>query len=324
MTIIQRQKIDKTKIQSVKRVIEVAPHISPSSAAKFLSCRRSAYLHLVRQLEPKKDNFNFITGTIWHAALDAWYTWQNKTAVMKAIRKTYKEEIKKVFSSVHNETFEKVFQATMIGMAKGYMTHYNKKDLKTWRWIKAEHAFSIKNIFGSSISFDGRIDGIFENKDGIWILENKTTKDLIWFSHDQCKMSLQTMGYMYAVTKTLGIKPKGVLWNIVRKPTRRLKNGQTVEEYCEEIKDDYLARPDFFFIRYQPIVTSQRILEWEKEFEQIVADLEVCYANTDNLDIWYKNPTTCGQYGGCEYFPLCSNGIKRSTLMLYKEHSNEN
>lgn len=297
-------------------------HCSASSCGMFLSCRRQAYWHLVRRLTPSAGNMNFDVGTIWHAGLDAWYTFGKLVAAKKAIQKAVDEVVKNGNSALATPAVMTTTRAMLEGMLLGYIERFGNADLKAWKFLKAEHEFSISQFLGSSVDFTGRIDGIVEiakgGCKGTWILEHKTTRDLSYYSVETVKNAMQTLAYCAVLPEVLGIKPKGIIWNAVRKPSKRLKQGQTTEDYAAEIRQDYIDRPDFYYFRQPVFIPSEKIRIWETEMTLILQDLELCLKHKDDMTFWYKNTNQCTAYGGCAFIPLCFRGIRRSTLAMYR------
>ncbi len=297
------------------------PSMSPSTIDTFLSCRRKAWYHKIRRITLKTPKLALELGSLWHKILDSWYTWGKKEAALKVIRIEIRKNIREGFSAFSSPTSASIATATLKGMFLGYLERYGKKDLKIWKWRKGEHEFTIDKFLGTSLTFQGIIDGVIEIKKGktkgLWVIEHKTTKDLSYTTVDSIKVSNQTLGYIYAVQKLLGVKPKGIIWNAIRKPSKRLKKNQTINEYCTELEEDYIARPDFYFFRQQLFINKSAIATWLEEKEQVALDMGFCYDNPEEKKIWYKNTDICGMYGGCEFAPLCFRGEKRSTLLLY-------
>jgi hypothetical protein len=309
--------------RNIAKLFPVAkdPHASVSSVMNFLNCRRSAYYHSYRRIVIKKARLSLEMGTIWHAALATWYSTKSTTRAKTEIRNVIKELVKDGFSSFNTPHEIEVATATQMGMLLGY-TKAHKEDLKNWDWLDVEMEFEIPNIFGLGILFHGFIDGvIYIDKGpmkGLWIVEHKSTRDLNFFTLETVKDSFQALCYIWAYYTLTGDKPKGIIWNAVRKPSKRLKKNQTTEDFCQELKEDYVARPDFYFFREQPFIPLSTIMNWEEQFKRIMADVAICFNSPQNLSLWYKNTSMCRQYGGCEFAPLCQRGEKRSTLALYR------
>ena len=302
-------------------------HSSPSSLGTFLCCRRKAYYHSVRRLTLKSPRLSLEIGSIWHKTMECFYGGGSAKKARKTIVTAINESVKTGFSAMATPASIAINRAMLTGMLGGYMQVYGKKDMKVWKFLRREAKIVIPRIFGSGLDFIGIIDGIVEirtgtNK-GIWILEHKTTKDLSYYSVEGIKKAIQTMAYIYGTRMILKLKPKGIIWNAVRKPSKRLKKNQTIPEYCEEIEDDYIARPAFYFYRQMLRINRSAIDEWVEEATHQIMDLEVCYTNKDNKSIWYKNTSLCDMYGGCEFAPLCYRGDKRSTLSLFRPITHE-
>lgn len=310
-----------------KRKKKKKDHTSPSSLGMFLCCRRKGFYHSVRRLTLKSPRLSLEIGKIWHTCMETFYTAGKVTKAQKAITTAINKSVSDGFSAMSSPASIAMNRAMLLGMFAGYVDKYKKKDLREWKFLEREHHFTLPNIFGSGIDFTGIIDGVVEIKTGknkgIWVLEHKTTKDLSYYTVESIKKSIQTLGYIYAVRKLFDIKPKGIIWNAVRKPSKRLKKNQTVEEYCTEIREDYIARPAFYFLREQLRINKSAIDEWIAEATHQLADLELCYDNKDTKEIWYKNTNLCDMYGGCEFTPLCFRGEKRSTLMLFRNIQHE-
>ncbi len=298
------------------------PHASPTGMGSFISCRRKAWYHRIRKLTMKSPKTAQEVGGLWHKMLEAWYTWQKVSIVTKTLNLEMKSNIEEGFSSFEQPTNRAIAKATLKGMFKGYQKVYGRRDLKIWKFRKAEHEFRINNFLGSGLAFVGIVDGLIEKRKrgskGIYVLENKTTKDLSYTTVDSIKSSHQTLSYIYCMYLILGVKPKGIIWNAIRKPSKRLKKNQTVDDYCKELEEDYPARPDFYFFRQELIIPWKRIELWLEEVKHILNDMQICYAKPNDKALWYKNTELCGMYGGCEFAPLCFRGEKRSTLALYR------
>lgn len=313
---VAKKKVSKKKVHKAK-----PPHTSASSITSFLSCRRQSYYHSVMEIQSKRPNLATTIGTIWHAIMQTWYTSLNKNLALKEIMKGIKGDIATGFTPFVTPTDISFNSAMLTGMFEGYHTQYALADKKAWKLVAAEEEFEIPNFLDTAVDLVGIIDGVVEISSGInkglWVLEHKTTKDLSYTTIDTIKNGMQTMVYMYGVNKVYGIKPKGIIWNAVRKPTKRLKINQTITEYCDEIKEEYTTRPDFYYMRQQLHINQSSIQAWLEEMKLIMADIDACYTAPIQQCNWYKNTGQCGMYGGCEFSPLCYHGEKRSTLALF-------
>jgi len=310
------------RINAIAPIREGPPHFSPSSMNNFLTCRRLCYWYLVRRLVKKGEKEALEIGLNWGNVMDELYSWEAIEPAVKALKKHYKKMKKKRFMADNTIEDLKVQEAMLTGMMKGYYEVHKEKDFKKWKFIRNELPFDIEDFMNTGLNFTGRLDGVIKintkSDKGIWILEHKTTKDLRYHSIEGVRMSNQALGYMAAATHLLGEKPRGIIWNVVRKPSIRQKKNQSLKEYCEELVDDYQARPDFYFLRHYVNIKQSHIDQWAEEMTQAALDLHFCLENPTLLQLWYKNTNACANYGGCDYFPLCARGEKRSTLTFYE------
>ena len=243
-----------------------------------MNCRRAAYYWVIRCITLKRPRFSLENGTIWHNALDVLYSFNSVPAAIKAIEKGFADLKITIPTNTAYQINE--FEAMLKGMIKGYAAQYLKSDLKTWNFLKTEKEFRIKNFLGTGLDFVGRFDAIVYIPKGplkgIWILESKTTSDLTYYETSSIRMSTQFLGYCYAAKEVTGKKPRGVIWNAIKKPGIRLKKNQTPEAYCKELEEDIPARPEFYFFREHILVTDAAIEMWQREINQVALDLQLC------------------------------------------------
>jgi hypothetical protein len=117
----------------------------------------------------------------------------------------------------------------------------------------------------------GRTDGILSWNGYLWLQEHKSSSikdDRFW---QQWHTDIQLTGYIYGVGKSLGIFPKGVILNMVYKPSEsqianwnnKRKNGPSkdVTEYMEYQRE--------IFTR-----TDQQVADFERMFTSIASEWE--------------------------------------------------
>ncbi len=315
-------KRDMLIIPELDREYAQLPHTSPSGIDAFTSCRRNAFYHYIAQIILKSGKLSLTLGTIWHEILAAFYNSGKKKTGIRAISKEVHKSVATGFSPFRTPTDIAVNMAMMKGMFLGYHAHFGKTDYKNWEIVGVEVPFLKRNWMGTGIDLVGIIDLIIRIKTGLskglWVVEHKSTTNLKYHTAEVVRHKVQTMAYVHAGRKILGHKIRGIIWNAIAKPGKRLKRNQTVEEYCQELKEDYPARPDFYFLRHQFLITKKKVDEWETDMLMILNDLALCHEYPSDRAHWYKNRAQCDMYGGCDFAPLCYRGEKRSTIRLYK------
>jgi hypothetical protein len=96
----------------------------------------------------------------------------------------------------------------------------------------------------------GRFDAVLETSDGLWIMEDKTKSVIQPRIQQYLPFDLQTGIYRYAAEKKFGKPVVGVLYNIIRRPGLKQKDGQPDRDFQNRIAADIRDRPDHYFLRY--------------------------------------------------------------------------
>jgi len=145
----------------------------------------------------------------------------------------------------------------------------------------------------------------------------------------------QINGYAWA-RRSLGKSTVGQCCACVfKKPGKKLKRGQSIDDFVEEIRKDVLERPDMYFIWHQFNLGKQTVDGVGADIEREAYILKMLYLDCgkDILDPlkWPKRENKCHDYAGCEFIQLCKNmrtwklylRYFRQREMLYKEEEGE-
>lgn len=148
----------------------------------------------------------------------------------------------------------------------------------------------------------GRFDGIAE--DGL-VVEHKTTSDNV---DDEYIYNLQwdeqILDYMLATGTN------EMYYTVCKKPTIRLKQNETNEQYYERCVAWYAEDTDKK-IRVIKVTRNQKEIEQQKELLKAIAtDMQSDEDGAwtiDNYDVvFYRNPSNCTCYGRrCEFANIC-------------------
>jgi hypothetical protein len=216
-------------------------HISDVKA--FKACRRrwNWASPLRRNLEPDIPYMPFFTGRAIHHCLEMYY--RNGTDLLQSLGLFLNNE-RKLMGNLWPLEEAKVSEQIdlIVAMLQHYKQWVDGMQVEGTMWadnnlefiaLETEFSVPIRTPNGrasSKVFLAGRMDGVVRHKiDGsIWIWEIKTTRSI-----KELLRSLdndpQTGAYIYAAQQLFGVKPRGVLYNIMRKkaPTKPevLKNG---------------------------------------------------------------------------------------------------
>jgi hypothetical protein len=164
----------------------------------------------------------------------------------------------------------------------------------------------------------GKIDGGFrdENTDKMWLIDHKT-KAMI--NIDAIKSVLpydtQCMMYMLAWFLQSGEYPAGIIYNIIRTPQSKQKQGEDKADFIDRFRKTVEKDPDHYFYRIRFQVTPEEINQWEKDW--LVPNLQEIHA-------WFESGCTSKtlnpdaletKYGLTPYYNLITTG---SSLGYYR------
>jgi len=149
------------------------------------------------------------------------------------------------------------------------------------------------------------MDGRFQKgPKSLWLFENKF-KGRIEAGNlmNQLPLDLQVHIYLYALAKETGRKPKGVLYNIIRRPQLKQKKNEPLSDFIARIGEDVKKRPEFYFIRFEVGIMSREMKDFESDLEAMIHDYVMWYRGKRGT---YKNGAHCLQPYPCRYLPICS------------------
>jgi len=297
--------------------------ITNSLLQTWLRCRMAAKFSLegIRQ-DAFRDKLEL--GSLFHELLDKWYNLPKASQVPSKASElfdtTISAEKKKVFKrSGDLQKFEGLL-ASAYGMFINYVYYYHKQD-KQKDWIELEGVFDV-NWRGFKLR--GKVDGLYRDKGGkLWLFETKTKSRI---SEDTMNSSLcfdpQNLFYITAKEEQLGEKISGVLYNIVRSPSLRLKKDETQEDFYSRIKEDIASRNDHYFMRYEVKYTEKQKKIFRDELINKLSDFSAW--NTGDLNT-YKSECSCSRGWNCGYLELCATGSMagyRNDGILFEELEN--
>lgn len=182
------------------------------------------------------------------------------------------------------------------------------------QWVGVEREFAIPYTLedGRRTVLRGKKDAVFYQprktthlEKGYWLLETKTKSRVDEaFLQDWLPWDIQSNMYMWAIRKTEKKRPRGVLYNIVRRPQLRLKKGESPSQFAARCAGDVQERPDFYFYRIKCVVDRQDLYRFEAQLEDMVKEF---YDWWEGLGPHYRNSNGCEtKYGVCDWFEACA------------------
>lgn len=279
--------------------------LTNSSSTAFLSCNRLFKLKYEDKLSYKRVPTALIVGTIVHEGLARLLMGETVAEVMPAIFKAIAEARKSNLEDP--DDFES--DATIIeGMLKGWDKRRGELDhAKVWehdgkKW--AEQVFEV--MLDDETLITGKIDGVVTTAEGVWIVEHKTASRVDADYINRLMVDAQVSMYYWAVYRMTGVKPKGIIYNVIQKPGIRQKKTETPAQFQTRLLAELLNDPKYFFST-KLFRDDAQLAEFEADLKHIVKDVRLKRAD----DRWVKNPSQCAMIGRtCAMLPLCAHAGK--------------
>ncbi|MBI5725052.1 MAG: PD-(D/E)XK nuclease family protein [Planctomycetes bacterium] len=287
--------------------------LSASRLSALRKCLRSYYYRYVLGLTRTRQAQPLRLGHAFHYGLELFNDGKGRDEAIQAASETYQTT-----PEWADATEWAVERETLAALLAGHFWRY-EKDVEL---AAAEEEFDIPlaNPFGKYPSrrfrLIGRIDAIVKLSDGrLAVLEYKTAGEDIAPGSDywqRLRYDAQISLYVLAA-RTIGYDVSTVLYDVTRKPTIRLRQNETPEQYGQRLLEDIGERPDYYFQRREVPRLEDDLAEYRAElWQQSRHLLELLHRSSKLADpsiAFYRNvgKTACG---GCEFADLCLSGIR--------------
>lgn len=319
--------------QKKKKILRV----SHSQLQTYKNCRREYHHGYNERMERRSSYAPFVFGTAMHQALEIFYEKRGKNC-----SKAMMLEVAQVFDEVDQSamTPEKVAdlladKAKCQGIIEVYPKVYENDFIEFKEFIIESH-FELD--FGYHAGFDlryqGFLDGLFLDESGDWwVFETKTKKynkpeapelaDYIRRVH----IDNQVVGYMWGAKQILTLKlgvetwPKGVIYNVIQKPSISKKKSETSSDFRKRVKEEYTvnAQSKEYFMRI-PLQLKQSLVDgWWEEMKMWLIELSMAKATKKKSRFPMNSGACTSKYGTCHWLDACVNGKYKELLYRKKE-----
>lgn len=274
-----------------------------------MSCFRFYFWRHIRNLEPKGLNLNFYYGGILGAGIeqllkDGKYIKSKMNKVLKTESKNRLQEHTVSLEDKSEIALQyQLVEASLQGVVK---RPFFKKMKITKSQIEVSYPLT-KNV-----TFHGTMDGLGLYKKRPCSFEFKTATQIAKDLFTALQYDKQVYGYVSALKSLKKSYPKTCCYLIFRKTQKivKISKGQTVEEFIQEIKEDIITRPEFYYIHH-PITLGKETTKTVKQ--SIIASakfLETIYESMTKKELlnpisWPCNERQCLSFGTCPFILLC-------------------
>ena len=275
--------------------------LTASRMGTLLACPRKHYWRYEVGLGAAVSAGALRFGSAWHAAMECrWQGMACDAALAKACEGA--------------ESFTELDVATLSGLLAGYYARYGGV-AEVVRTLHPEQEF--RYALDGSRTFDiaGKIDGLGVLADGrLALVEQKTTSDSLEADSDywqRLRFNPQIYQYVLAA-RALGWNVQTVIYDVVKKPAIRQKQGETAEGFGERLAEDTRERPEFYFARREVAVLDQDVEEFaiqRLELSRLILLLRAAGRRARRPE--HAWPRNCGGMTCrfCEYGSFCMQNV---------------
>lgn len=166
-----------------------------------------------------------------------------------------------------------------------------------------------------SMTYDllGYADGVLEAPEWLELVENKLVGKLDGVSLRKLPLDRQVGLGCYGLWRAKAKPVRVVHYRFTKKPSIRQRQKESVAEFCERVAADYEERPDFYSHEETLFRSDADLLQIEAELWDWADQLR----SAKKRDFYARNTSTCHEYGGCQFIPLCVGD--EDARALYRE-----
>ncbi len=268
----------------------------------------------IDKVYPVEKPVHFVAGSIWHECVHMYFEGVNKKKILKHASKSFSVYVNRVSSKADYRQQLGAIESYTRAALRGYFKLYDRKEFKV---VATEKKFAL--LLNDKIMLGGVIDRIVEDKHGdVWVMEHKFTTQMDRDYVVRTALDQQVSIYFWAALK-MGLKPKGIIYDMAKKPYKKPLQSETMLDYETRMVSDYKLRPEFYFKREELHRDNKQIEDLTKDVVKKVRRLNFMVAK----ELYDKESSHCGTYGLCEYFPLCTNPKSAKNKILFKHGGRE-
>lgn len=285
--------------------------VTNSSKSKGLTCPKRYYWRYERGFASDEPSFVMDVGTFFHAGLDHLLAKSGRGVMSEESLEEAKHDVLKI-SSVEPEQHDAMIMARWL--LDRYFEYWSKQPQQ---WVEVLHTEVTLGFAPTpTTAIMGKLDGLVRDaSDRVWILEHKTTYSVDQDYLGKVALDGQITLYMALVERVLGIKPSGVIYNVICRPRKYRRNDEDMTGYLGRCVEDYRITPRNYMDRQKAFRNPRDIDEMIDECVRFAEEVRRWRSN----DVWLRNTSICFVRGRtCPYVSLCAHGESPATLLHFK------
>jgi len=295
--------------------------LSNSGITQFRRCPRKYYWRYVRKLEPIRPSKAIILGDFVHSAFAHYYqTSQNREETLEALIGFGVDLVNTAPAEEQEEL--SILGATACAMWQ-FVPDWMFDDASTsvaekyfiWKLVEVIRSGDLPHV----VYIRGYIDRLVDYNGMKLIRELKTCASPDAFIRAAANSS-QASTYVVGTQEAINKDVVGVSYDLIRKPQLRKKQSENAQEFVARIREDYRARPEWYYRREYTYRTAKNLEQFVTDLRQVARDILlkwICY-NEGQKDVFYRNHDACFSCGECEYYKICFNYDDMTEKIFYK------
>ncbi len=292
-------------------------YISHSSMKDFRDCPRFYFYKRIRKLERPEFNIHFLVGRVVHVGV--YWLFRRPEKAIKRMLDTYKDEVEQARKdypelTVDDEQNLVYWKVGVLGMLRAFKSRYSVQLRKT-KFIANE--VSLVYPVSRKVTIVGKLDNIIAEPQ-YKCHELKTAKGIDEQRINSVKTDPQTSLYFEICNRlnAAGKKLKGIVYDIIKKPSIRQKQTESKTEYIERLGSWYESlEGGIKFHRERmdkPLIDGEAVLN---TVVKVADQMMECKTKDD----YYQDFNFCvHDWSNCSYYDLCHRGGEtKANLKLY-------
>ena len=279
-------------------------HLSHSSIGTQLACLRRWGWRYFERLELIEEGWPRSMGRAFHIGLEHGSPARAREALFREVHEPAAQERMQIQQAIAEAATHAYMGRWPIEQRRELKYRIRLRNPATGAWSR---------------TFDlvGAADGIVDHGDYLELVEDKLVGRVDALTVHATKLDRQIGLSCYALWRITGKPVRVVRKRFVKRPAIKRKQNESHDEFLRRIHDDYEERPDFYVHEEPTFRSADDLLTLEAE----LWDWAEQRRNAIARKFFARNTASCGDYGGCDYIPLCVN--EPDAPNLYRRISKE-
>lgn len=293
-------------------------HLSPSSLTTQLACLERYQWHYEQHLAPAVTKTSLSTGRAFAEALehgDPDHAW----TLIIAEQAAYVEQAAGSPWIVAPTQEDAEIQAQIAReAARAYLKAYGTSSFRREVELTAQLRNPATGAYSRTFDVTCKVDALAD--DNTEFIEDKFVGQIPRTDADRLlKLDRQVSIETYLVWRTTGVNPR-VRYRWTLKPAIRRRQSETHDDYLVRIAYEYATRPEHYLAEGTPSRSAADFLRLEAELWQYADQLRAAR----RAAVWPRNSSSCRDFGGCAFLPLCSGEPgARNQFVMREERTKE-